>query len=346
MKITNYPLKAHKFKVACIQDSPCFLDAAKTTQKIVKLIQEAASNDAKIIAFPEVFLPGYPYWSWLLNPVEGSSWFKKLVVNSVYLDGPEVQSIQKAAKENQVIVVIGINERDPNSLGALYNTVLTIDNYGELIGVHRKLVPTWAEKLTWTNGDGSSIKVHKTEYGPIGALACGENTNTLARFSLLAQGELIHIANYISLPVAPASYDMAEAIKIRAMAHSFEGKVYTLVSTSVVSDEIIDEMTKVYPKAESLMRRKNSSFSGVIGPDGRVVGEALIDKQGIVYAQIDLENCIEPKQMHDIIGHYNRFDIFNLSVDKRVKKPLTFIEDDNNIDLNENKDKKKDKEDE
>src|SRR3546814_4780814 len=121
----------------------------------------------------------------------------------------------------------------------IYNCNLVIGADGSLLGRHRKLVPTWAEKLTWAGGDGASIRVYDTPVGPLGTLACGENTNTLARFALLSQGELVHVANYIALPVAPASYNMAEAIKIRATAHSFEGKVFTIVACSTVSEEII-----------------------------------------------------------------------------------------------------------
>ncbi|EPL6457057.1 nitrilase-related carbon-nitrogen hydrolase, partial [Providencia rettgeri] len=185
----------------------------------------------------------------------------------------------------------------------------TISDEGTLLGRHRKLVPTWAEKLTWANGDASSLKVHQTSVGPLGALACGENTNTLARFALLAQGELVHIASYIALPVAPKDYDMAEAIRLRASAHCFEGKVFTIVSCSTVSEEIIEAMSASHPEARELLARPNSAFSGIIGPDGRVVGEPLIDKEGIVYGEIDLNRCIQPRQMHDITGHYNRFDI-------------------------------------
>ncbi len=118
----------------------------------------------------------------------------------------------------------------PVSVGTIYNCNLIIGADGSLLGRHRKLVPTWAEKLTWAGGDGASIRVYDTPVGPLGTLACGENTNTLARFALLSQGELVHVANYIALPVAPASYNMAEAIKIRATAHSFEGKVLTIVA--------------------------------------------------------------------------------------------------------------------
>ena len=183
-------------------------------------------------------------------------------------------------------------------------------------------MPTWAEKLTWAPGDGSSLRVYDTAIGPLGGLACGENTNTLARFTLLAQGELVHIASYISLPVAPPDYDMAEAIKVRAMAHSFEGKVFTIVSCSTVSEEVITAMETVVPDARERLQRKSSAFSGVIGPDGRLVGEPLIDEEGIVYADIDLGKCIQPKQMHDIIGHYNRFDVFDLRVNRTPQQPV------------------------
>ena len=131
--------------------------------------------------------------------------------------------------DERLALVLGVNERAAHSVATLYNTVLTFAPDGSLLATHRKLVPTWAEKLTWAHGDGSSLRVHRTEIGPLGVLACGENTNTLARFTLLAQGELVHVANYIALPVAPADYDMVEAIKVRSAAHAFEGKVFNIV---------------------------------------------------------------------------------------------------------------------
>ena len=314
-----------KFKAAAVQTSPVFLDVDKTVDKTISIIKEAASNGANLIAFPEVFIAGYPYWNWIMTPVQGSKWYEKLYKSAVVADGSEMQRIFQAAKENNIHVVIGINERG-QSFGEIYNTNLIIDNTGKLIGKHRKLVPTWAEKLTWTSGDGSSLKVYDTEIGPIGTLACGENTNTLARFALLAQGELIHIANYISLPVAPPDYDMAEAIKIRAAAHSFEGKLYTIVSCSTISQEIKDALREDVPNVDELLTRNNSAFSGIIGPNGAIVGKPLIDEEGIVYADIDLEKCIQPKQMHDILGHYNRFDIFDLRVNTAPTRKITFID--------------------
>lgn len=315
----------NKFKAAAVQTSPVFLNAEKTIDKAITFIKEAAENGAQLIAFPEVFVSGYPYWNWIMTPVQGSKWYEKLYKSAITADGSEVKRICSAAKEFNIHIVIGINEQG-TSFGEIYNTNLIIDNNGNLIGKHRKLVPTWAEKLTWTSGDGSSLKVYKTKIGPIGTLACGENTNTLARFALLAQGELIHIANYISLPVAPPDYDMAEAIKIRAAAHSFEGKLFTIVSCSTISQEIKDALREDVPNVDELLDRKSSAFSGFIGPNGATIGTPLIDEEGIVYADIDMEKCIQPKQMHDILGHYNRFDIFDLRVNTAPTRNITFID--------------------
>jgi predicted amidohydrolase len=156
-------------------------------------------------------------------------------------------------------------------------------------------------------------------------LACGENTNTLARFSLLAQGELIHIANYIGFPFIE-NYDMTAAIQIRAGAHAFEGKIFTIVSCSAMSQEIIDTVG-VDEKTRAMLSGKPNAFSGIFGPNGQLVAPPLIDDEGIVYAEIDLNQCIEPKQYHDIIGAYNRFDIFKLSVDRSVLAPAQFGDD-------------------
>ena len=314
-----------KFRAAAIQTAPIFLNVEKTIDKAISFVKEATANGANLVAFPEVFVAGYPYWNWIMTPIQGSKWYEQLYKSAVKVDEAVMQPLFEAAKNQNCHIVIGINERG-DSYGEIYNTNLIIDNHGKLIGKHRKLVPTWAEKLTWTSGDGSSLKVYDTEIGPIGTLACGENTNTLARFTLLSQGELIHIANYISLPVAPPDYDMAEAIKIRAAAHSFEGKLFTIVSCSTISQEIMEALKPDVPNVEELLTRKNSAFSGIIGPNGAVVGQPLIDDEGIVYADIDLEKCIQPKQMHDILGHYNRFDIFDLRVNTAPTRKITFID--------------------
>lgn len=320
-------LNLPKFTAAAVQAAPAFLDTDATVDKVCSLIAEAARNGARLVAFPEVFVAGYPYWNWVMNPVEGSAWFEKLVRSAIEIPGPEIRKIAQAAARHRIHVVVGVNERSATGIGTLWNTLVTIGEDGRLLGRHRKLVPTWAEKLTWAPGDASALRVHDTPIGKLGSLACGENTNTLARFALLSQGELVHVASYISLPVAPPDYDMAEAIRLRAAAHSFEGKLFTVVSCSTISPEIVDAMSASHPAARELLARKNSAFSGVIGPDGRVIGQPLIDDEGIVYAEIDLNRCIQPRQMHDITGHYNRFDVFDLRVNRKPLAPASFTDD-------------------
>jgi len=309
-----------RFKAAAVQAAPCFLDRAATVAKACRLIAEAARNDADLVVFPEVFVPGYPYWNWCMTPLQGSEWFKKLCLSSVDMPGPEIDALCAAAQAADAYVVIGINERSPVSPATLYNTNIMISPQGKVVGKHRKLVPTFAEKLTWASGDGSTMRVYDTKLGRIGMLACGENTNTLARFALLAQGEMIHIANYIGFPFVK-SYDMPTAIQIRAGAHSFEGKLFSIVSCSAMSPEIV-EMLAPDQSMRELLSGTPAAFSGIYGPDGRLMTEPLIDDEGIVYAEIDLNRCIEPKQYHDIIGHYNRFDIFELNVNRAVQSSV------------------------
>lgn len=308
---TRYP----KFIAAAVQAAPIFLDASATTDKACELIRKAALGGAELVVLPEVFIPGYPYWNWMMSPLEGSAWFKRLYLSAIDVPGPEVQALQRVAAACKVTVVVGVNERSPTSMGTIYNTNLVIGPSGELLGKHRKIVPTFAEKLTWGSGDGGSICVYDTPVGRLGTLACGENTNTLARFALLAQGEQVHVANYIAFPFT-ATYDMPDAIKIRAGAHSFEGKVFTVVACSAMSPEIRDALGTTPERLEQLSGTPNA-FSGIFGPDGRLVSSPLIDDEGIVYGEVDIEKSIEPKQFQDIIGHYNRFDIFELRLHQR-----------------------------
>lgn len=317
----DYP----RFRAAAVQAAPVFLDTDATVAKACSLIAEAGAAGAQLVVFPEVFVPGYPYWNWTMTPIAGSAWFEKLFKAAVDIPGPHIDRLCSAARDAGAYVVIGVNERDPFSMGTLYNTLVFISDTGDVLGTHRKLVPTWAEKLTWAGGDGSSLRVYDTGIGRLGGLACGENTNTLARFALLAQGENVHTANYIALPTAPEDYDMVEAIKVRAMAHSFEGKVFTVVSCSAITPEIVDAVAHD-TQSRAMLERPHSAVSCIVGPDGRVLGEPLIDVEGIVYGDVDLNRCIQPKQMHDIIGHYNRFDIFSLHINRRQNDTLHFEE--------------------
>jgi len=216
--------------------------------------------------------------------------------------------------------VMGITERDPATTGTLYNTNLIISDHGELLGKHRKIVPTHAEKLSWGRGDGSSINVYDTPYGQLGTLACGENTNPLARYALMAQGEQIHVSNYPAFHFNQ-EYDIGLATKIRSHTHAFEGKVFNIVSTEYF-DESFYEVCETDRARELLGGENQSYFTAVVGPTGEILAGPLGDEEGIVYADIAIEETIEPKLMHDVVGQYNRFDIFEFNINRDELKPL------------------------
>jgi predicted amidohydrolase len=315
------PLKYPRFIAAAVQAAPVWMDSAATVAKACELIREAAARGAHLVAFPEVFVPAYPYWNWLLTPFEGSRFFRELYKQSILVPGEETRRLCAAARAHGCYVVIGVNERSPISMGTIFNTNLVIGPDGRLLGAHRKLVPTFAEKLTWGYGDGSSVRCYDTELGRLGTLACGENTNTLARYALLAQGEQIHVANYPGFPFT-SRYAMTEAIRIRGAGHAFEGKVFVVVSSSVVTKDIVDSVC-VRDDQRRQMEERPASISVIYGPDGQPICEPLIDAEGIVYGEIELEKEIEPKQFHDIVGHYNRFDVFSLHLNRRQIQPLS-----------------------
>ncbi|HEY6023441.1 MAG TPA: carbon-nitrogen hydrolase family protein, partial [Pseudolabrys sp.] len=188
----NYP----KFKACAAHVAPAFLDAQATVQKACSLITEAARAGAQLIAFPESFVPGFPIWAPVQAPIKNHEFFKRLAANSIEVPGPEVSALCDSARENAIAVSIGISERSAVSVGCLWNSNLLIGQDGTLLNHHRKLVPTFYEKLIWANGDGAGLRVSDTPTGKIGMLICGENTNPLARYSLIAQGEQVHISSY------------------------------------------------------------------------------------------------------------------------------------------------------
>ena len=309
-----------EFTVAAVQAAPEYLDRDATLDKACRLIQEAAENGAKIIGFPETFIPGYPYWSWVNAPIDGYDWYKKYRRQAVDVPGPVVDQLCSVAADANTTVVMGITERDPNTVGTMYNTNLVISHKGELLGKHRKIVPTHAEKLSWGRGDGSSLQVYGTPYGQLGTLACGENTNPLARFALMAQGEQIHVSNYPAFHFNQ-EYDIGLATKIRSHTHAFEGKVFNVVSTEYF-DESFYEVCETDRARELLGGKNQSYFTAIVGPTGEVLAGPLGDEEGIVYADINLEDTVEPKLMHDVVGQYNRFDIFDFTVDRSELKAM------------------------
>jgi aliphatic nitrilase len=321
------------YKVAAAHVAPVFLDTDRSVEKACSVIEEAAGHGARLIAFPEAFLPGFPVWAALEAPIRTHELFKALAASAVLIDGPELARVRQTARRNGAFVSIGFTEGTTTSVGCLWNSNALIGADGTLLNHHRKLVPTWYEKLVWANGDGSGLRVCGTELGRIGMLICGENTNPLARFALMAEGEQVHVSSYPPVwptrpPEGPGNYDLAQAIRIRAGAHAFEAKVFNLVASSCV-DQTLRHAIEVALGREPLriLEQSPRGISVVLGPTGTPLGEPLCRDEGILYAEIDLGQIVELKQFHDVVGYYNRFDIFALSVNRSPRPPATFIDE-------------------
>jgi len=325
--IHTYP----KVKVAAAHVAPIYLDTERTVDKACSLIAEAAGAGAQLIAFPETFIPAFPIWTAIAAPVLTHELFKALAASAIKVDCPEMGRIREVARRNQVVVSIGFNEGTEVSVGCIWNANALIGDDGALLNHHRKLVPTYYEKLIWANGDGAGLRVVETPIGRVGMLICGENTNPLARYTLMAQGEQIHISSYPPVwPTKPASqsggYDLEQAIKIRAGAHSFEAKVFNVVASACVDGVMLDRLESVLGSAVLAdLEHTPKGVSVVIGPTGIPVSEVVSGEEKILYCEIDLRECVEPKQFHDVVGYYNRFDIFRLEVDRSGRRPVTFL---------------------
>lgn len=321
-----------RFRAAAVQAASVFLDREATLDKMGDLVAEAAGNGAELVVFPESFVPAFPVWNLVLAPLDQHRWFRALYEQAVPVPGPHVERMGVLAKRHGVHLSVGITERSAVSMGGLYNTNLFFDDNGRLRNIHRKLVPTWAEKLTWASGDARGLAPVATGLGNIGMLICGENTNTLARYALLAQGEQVHLASYppawpFRRPASPQNYDLTRAIEIRSAAHAFEGKVFNVVASGVLDDDAIAMVADSDTAVEEALRSAPPPMSMIMHPTGVRVGDALVAEEGIVYGDIDVADSIEAKQVHDIVGYYQRFDIFRLEVDRRPQQPVHLLLD-------------------
>lgn len=313
----NYPT----LKLAAIQASPVFLDREATVSKACELICDAGKNGADVIGFPECFIAGFPYWyKWhVATSKEAYEFYKEFFKNSVVIPSDATNKLCEAAKEANSCVVIGLNEKEKDRMGTVYNTQLFIDRTGNIIGKHRKIMPTFYERLVHAGGDGSTLQAFDTHFGKIGGLICGENTNSLARYTLLAKGELIHVASW---PAYPTLEDQSrhEAIDVRCRCHAWEGKIFVISSTNVFDQKQIDTLCKTGEDRRSIVNE--GGHSCIIGPTGRFIARASTFGEEIIYAEASIDEIIHLKQWHDVVGHYNRFDIFHLTVNGEPLKPI------------------------
>ena len=314
-------------RVAAVQAAPVFLDRESTLDKVDVLVKSAAAEGADLVVFGELFLAGYPIWALVLRPVDLHPFFERQFQNAIEVPGRECARLAAIAAKYGVLLSIGVNEKSALSMGTMWNSNLIFDRSGALINHRRKLVGTYTERLVYAPGDAAGLTAVETDGARIGMLICGENTNTLARFSLLAQGENIHIATYPPCGVferTAKNFDITDAIRIRAAAHSFEGKVFTVAASTLPDEDAIEQVSRGDAEARDLLTAASPSASMIVGPRGELLAEPLIGEEGIVIANVDLNTCIAPKLMHDIVGAYNRFDIFELNVRQQRLNPAHF----------------------
>jgi aliphatic nitrilase len=314
-------------RLAAAHIASSFFDIEAGVQKAIHYINLAAHDGAELVVFPESYLPGFPIWHAFLKPIDAHARFARFAAASLRIEGPEIARIKDAARIARIAVWLGFSERASYSEGCLWNSAILIDAEGDIRIHHRKLVPTFYEKLVWNRGDGNGLQVVNLPFGRVGGLICGENGNPLARYALMAQGEQIHCACYPSVwpfrnPDQGVPYDLAEAIRVRAAAHSFEAKTYTVVSAALLDEKSIAAITGGDAEAEALIRNCARASSMIVTPDGATPGGTLTDKEGLVIADLDVSILTELKQHHDMAGYYNRHDVFHVEVNRDRQAPL------------------------
>ena len=298
-----------KTKIAVAQLTPVFLDNQKTVEKACKAIEEAGKNGAKVIVFPEAFISGYPDWVWLIpnsKRAELNELYVKLVNNAVSIPDNSTTKLCEAAKQAGLSVVMGMHERNTETSGtSLYNSLLFINEQGEITGIHRKLISTGGERLIWAQGDSSIFQSYDTAAGKIAGLICWENYMPLARNAVYETG-----AQILAAPTWDKSPNWQQSMQHIAR----EGGLF-VVSTcmAIRKDDIPDEydFKKLYPEGREWINTGNSC---IIDPNGQIIAGPLEAEEGILYANIDLNTITEAKRMFDVVGHYSRPDVFNFSI--------------------------------
>jgi nitrilase len=301
-----------KIKVAAAQLAPIFLNKAKSVEKACKAILEAGKNGANLIVFPEAFLSGYPDWVWLIpnsNGAELNELYLKLVENAVIVPDNATSALCKAARAANINVVIGMHERNAEtSNSSLFNSLLFIDDQGTILGKHRKLIPTGGERLIWSQGDGTTLNAYDTSIGKIAGLICWENFMPLARNAIYESGTQI---------LASPTWDKSPNW-IQSMQHiAREGGLFIISACQALKvDDIPDEyeFKKLYPEGREWVNVGNSC---IIAPNGKILAGPLEAEEGILYADIDLNDIIKAKRMFDAVGHYSRPDVFTFKTKKK-----------------------------
>ncbi len=300
--------------VAAVQASPVFLDRDATVAKAIDLIAKAAADGARLIVFPETFIPTYPDWVWRTAAWHDSAFVRRLYEESVAVPGPVTDRLGEAAMAAGAYVAMGVNEIDG---GTLYNTLLYFGPDGSLAGRHRKLMPTGGERTLWGMGDGSTLDVVHTPFGVVGGLLCWENYMPLARAAMYAQGVEIYLA---------PTWDNSDTW-VASMRHiAKEGRVYVIAVAPLLrgSDVPAELRGQLYGGDEDWCSR---GCSMIVAPGGEVLAGPVTEREEILYAEVDAAVARASRQQFDPVGHYARPGVLRLTVDTTPRSAVTFERD-------------------
>ncbi|CCQ17981.1 putative nitrilase [Rhodococcus sp. AW25M09] len=306
---------AEVVRAAAVQAEPRWLDIEQGVDQVVDYIGRAAAGGARIVSFPEVFIPGYPWWIWLDAPAWGMQFVSRYMRNSMTRDGEHMTRIAQAAAANSIFVVLGFSERSGSTV---YISQAIIDASGEIVAVRRKLKPTHVERSVFGEGDGSDIAIYDTDLGKIGALNCAENIQPLTKFAMFSMGEQIHVASWpsFSLYRGVAQSLSAEVNNAASLTYAVEGQTFVLAPSALVGEAGQDLFCDTDVKRQLLQR--GGGFAQIYGPEGSTLTPPLAEtEEGILFADLDFDLIDVAKHAFDPVGHYSRPDVFQLLFNPR-----------------------------
>lgn len=313
--------KRTPFLAAAVQAAPAFLDLEAAVAKTIGLIDEAGARGVRLLAFPEAWIPGYPFWIWVVSPLEALGLARRYHESSVVAGSEGLDRICEAARRNGVHVVLGVSERDHGSL-YLGQTVIGAD--GRVVAQRRKLRPTHVERAVFGDGDGSDLAVHETEIGRLGALNCWEHLQPLVKAAMFAQHEEIHVASWPSLSASSEgpAYALGREINLAASRiYAAEGGCYVLAATQVVDQNVLRTQAELLGREAPFP--PGGGCSMIYGPDGRPLADFLPEHtEGLVVAEIDLGAIALAKALADPVGHYARPDVLRLVHDPSCRRDI------------------------
>lgn len=313
-------MSENTLKVALAQTSPVWLDKKATTTRITASIHEAGAQDCELIVFGESLLPGYPFWLTLTHGADFNSKIQKeihahYVRNSIQIEKGDLEAICMAAKENKIAIYLGMIERAQNRGGhSIYCTLAYINAQGDIKSTHRKLQPTYEERLTWASGDGHGLQVHPLKRFTVGGLNCWENWMPLSRTALYGLGEDLHIA------VWPGSEHNTKDITrfIAKESRSFVISVSSMMQTKDFPNDT-PHLDLILKNAPDVLANGGSCIAG---PDGEWVIAPVINKEGLIFETIDFNHVLEERQNFDPVGHYSRPDVTKLMLNRERQSVL------------------------